>query len=196
MKINPELQIGDKVILLYMQDETMIPGLRGVVDSVAEFFGEKIYGVKWENGKSLSLLSDVDKWKLEKKKKIDESSFDKFVMNNLNIFRFFDRGFFIDYLKDIRDSGMVNMFGASPYLYMGRERIAHEFYYKEFDEESQEAFDRVLEKADEAQSIMVQGVIKILEKEKKDYDVNTINNYLRNYSQKILEFYIHLLSVR
>jgi hypothetical protein len=194
--INPKLQVGDNIVLLHMQDETMSPGTKGVVIGVNNVMGEDMYYIEWDNGSKLNLLADVDAWRLDKKKRKIDESLDKFISSNLNL-KHFKRKFIIDYLKDIRDSGIVNMFAASPYLYMGRERIAHEFYYKEFDEQSQEAFDRVLEKADEAQSIMVNGVLKILEEEGKGVsfdDVDKINSYLRRYSKILLEFYIHLLS--
>ena len=194
--INPKLQVGDNIVLLHMQDETMSPGTKGVVIGINNVMGDDMYYVEWDNGSKLNLLADVDAWRLDKKKRKIDESIDKFISSNLNL-KHFKRKFIIDYLKDIRDSGIVNMFTASPYLYMGRERIAHEFYYKEFDEENQEAFDRVLEKADESQSIMVNGVLKILEEEGKGVsfdDVDKINSYLRRYSKILLEFYIHLLS--
>jgi hypothetical protein len=194
--INPKLQVGDNIVLLHMQDETMSPGTKGVVIGINNVMGEDMYYIEWDNGSKLNLLADVDAWRLDKKKRKIDESLDKFISSNLNL-KHFKRKFIIDYLKDIRDSGIVNMFTASPYLYMGRERIAHEFYYKEFDEQSQEAFDRVLEKADESQSIMINGVLKILEEEGKgvSFDsVDKINSYLRRYSKILLEFYIHLLS--
>lgn len=194
--INPKLQVGDNIVLLHMQDETMSPGTKGVVIGINNVMGDDMYYVEWDNGSKLNLLADVDAWRLDKKKRKIDESIDKFISSNLNL-KHFKRKFIIDYLKDIRDSGIVNMFTASPYLYMGRERIAHEFYYKEFDEQSQEAFDRVLEKADESQSIMINGVLKILEEEGKGVsfdDVDKINSYLRRYSKILLEFYIHLLS--
>jgi hypothetical protein len=194
--INPKLQVGDNIVLLHMQDETMSPGTKGVVIGINNVMGEDMYYIEWDNGSKLNLLADVDAWRLDKKKRKIDESLDKFISSNLNL-KHFKRKFIIDYLKDIRDSGIVNMFTASPYLYMGRERIAHEFYYKEFDEQSQEAFDRVLEKADESQSIMINGVLKILEEEGKGVsfdDVDKINSYLRRYSKILLEFYIHLLS--
>jgi hypothetical protein len=194
--INPKLQIGDNIVLLHMQDETMSPGTKGVVIGINNVMGDDMYYVEWDNGSKLNLLADVDAWRLDKKKRKIDESIDKFISDNLDL-KYFKRKFLVDYLKDIRDSGIVNMFTASPYLYMGRERIAHEFYYKEFDEQSQEAFDRVLEKADDAQSIMVNGVFKILEEEGKGVsfgDIDKINSYLRRYSKILLEFYIHLLS--
>lgn len=194
MALNPKLEVGDNIVLLHMKDETMAPGTKGVVRSVSNVFGEDIYDVEWENGRKLNLLQNEDAWRLAKKR-ISESDMSKFLMDNLEV-KHFKPKFLVEYLKDIRDSGIVNMFGASPYLYMGRERIAHEFYYKEFDEDSQEAFDRVLEKADEAQSIMITGCMKILEKEKKEITVESINSCLDRYSKKLLMFFIHLLSMK
>jgi hypothetical protein len=98
---------------------------------------------------------------------------------------------FLDsYLHMIKDSGIVNMFGAAPYLYMGRERIEHEFEYKTIP--SEEDFEKVLDNADKAQQEMVEGVIKILEKENKEVTIENINRYLRKYSTEIITVYISL----
>lgn len=195
MKLNPKLSVGDKIVLLHMKDESMSPGTKGVVKSVTNVFGEDIYDVEWENGRKLNLLQNEDTWKLDVKR-IKESMDDFMMKQKGRYMKFFNSKFFVDYLKDLRDSGIVNMFGASPYLYMGKERIEHEFKYKEFiDEESEEAFQRVLEKADMAQGKMIEGVIKILQNENKEVDVDSINRALHNYSIVVLQFYIHLLSM-
>jgi hypothetical protein len=193
MNINPELKIGDEIVLYSMLDETMSPGTKGIVSSIFTFGGEKIYGVDWEDGRSLNLLSDVDFWqKIEKN--IRESEMNKLIGSNLELSNF-DLSFVVDFLNDLRESSVVNMFGASHYLYMGRERIEHEFKYREFiDEESEEAFERVLEKANEMQSKVIDGVMKIMEKNKKELDIDVINSNIRKYSSKLLMFYIALKS--
>lgn len=79
--INPELQIHDIVILIEMEGESdMTFGEKGEVLGMAYVFGNKQYKVKWENGRTLDLLEDADRWmkeedflKLQKKKKIKES---------------------------------------------------------------------------------------------------------------------------
>ena len=77
--INPELKIGDKVVLLNMDGETdMGYGEIGEVTKISVVFGHKQYRVKWENGSTLDLLEDADKWMLEDdflrlKKKLKES---------------------------------------------------------------------------------------------------------------------------
>lgn len=64
--INPELQIGDKIVLLTMEGETdMSYGEKGEVIGITKVFGNKQYKIKWENGRTLDLLEDADKWMLE-----------------------------------------------------------------------------------------------------------------------------------
>jgi len=61
---NAELQPGDKVVCLKMEDEfSPIPGgTPGVVKSVSEVFGQKQYYVNWKSGSKLALIDGVDKW--------------------------------------------------------------------------------------------------------------------------------------
>jgi hypothetical protein len=193
MEFNPKLKVGDNVTLLYMKGETMSPGLKGIVKGVENVFNEDIITVDWENGRKLSLLSTEDAWTLNPPEKIEEAYKDEWLSKNLDIANF-DTNVLTNYLIKVRDSGITNMFGAAPYLYMGKDRIEHEFHYKEFDENKQQRFDEMLEIADEAQSEMINGVIKILEKENKELSIENINRYLQKYSQKILMHYINVLS--
>lgn len=196
MEFNPKLKKGDNITLLYMKGETMSPGLKGTVISVENVFGEDIIQVDWENGRKLSLLSTEDAWTKTEAKKIEEAyRDDSWLSKNLDIANF-NTTVLLNFLIKLRDSGITNMFGAAPYLYMGKDRIEHEFHYRDFDElgDQEERFQEMLSMADEAQSEMIKGVIKILEKENKELDIDTINNYLRKYSQKILMHYINILS--
>jgi hypothetical protein len=89
--MNPKLKKGDRVLLLYMSGESgMFPGECGTVTSVDNVFGDIQYGVKWDNGSSLALLSDTDAWKLEKKQ-IKENELDRMnvLYKNLDVFEFF-----------------------------------------------------------------------------------------------------------
>lgn len=78
--INPELKVGDRVILLTMEGEPdMSYGEGGIVERISVVFGHKQYKVKWDNDRTLDLLEDADKWMFEedfnkkkKKKKIKE----------------------------------------------------------------------------------------------------------------------------
>jgi len=191
--INPELQKGDKVILLHMEGEMMSPGSKGTVINVSRDPFEKdgmIYNVKWDEGSTLSLLSVTDAWK--KIESIQENSFEsaKWFLDNRAIAENFNTRFLGEYLEKVRESGITNMFGASQYLYMGKERLEHEFKYK--DVGNDEAFEEVLEMADKSQHEMINGVMKILEKEKKEMDINVINRYIQRYSTLVLNYWIKI----
>jgi hypothetical protein len=208
--INPELNIGDKVILLHMQDlyRSVTPGTKGVVLAKNRVLGDDIYTVNWEDGSQLSLVSGVDMWdtveNFESKKKdikefeitkksiieVDEYERSKALLKNIDVFKHFNMKFLNQYLKMIKNSGIVNMWGASPYLYMGRERIEHEFKYKNINNE--EAYNDVLENADISQHEMINGVINILNSEGKEVTVENINRYIGKYATKVLMNYIHL----
>jgi 23S rRNA U2552 (ribose-2'-O)-methylase RlmE/FtsJ len=72
---------------------------------------------------------------------------------------------------------------------MGRDRMEHMFAYQDIDSE---ICEEVLEMANMAQHEMVSGVIKVLESEGKEVELNKINRYLQKYSQKVLDSYMHL----
>jgi hypothetical protein len=191
--INPELQVDDRVMLLHMEGEMMSPGSKGTVIKVSRDPFEKdgvIYSVRWEDGSQLSLLSVTDAWK--KIEPIQENSFDKakWFIDNKTIVENFNTRFLGQYLEKVRGSGITNMFGASPYLYLGKERIEHEFKYKDIGDE--ESFEEVLELADKAQHEMVKGVMKVLEKEGKEMDINVINRYIQRYATLMLNYWIKI----
>lgn len=190
--MNPKLEVDDRVFLLYMFGEiSMNPGDCGVVTSVGDIEGVIQYGVKWDNGSRYALLSDKDRWKLEKKQiKEDEIHKANILYKNIDTFRFFKMGFLRKYLLAIREASFVNMFEAAPYLWMGREKLEHEFKYK--DIHNQEAFDRVLDMANQAQSEMINGVINYLESNGIEETMENINKYLRRFATTILQNYINI----
>jgi hypothetical protein len=195
--INQELKPGDRIKLLFMEDETSIePGMEGTVTGVLQIFGDTQYNVDWDNGSKLALISGVDAWTKAKPKKIIESSNlegmsekNKYFSENVDLFQNFKMKFLKDYLLTLRDCGVTNMLGASPYLYMGKDRMKINFSYHNVENE---ICDEVLEKSNLAQAEMIAGVIKLLESKNKEVSLENINRYLRTYSQKILMMYINL----
>ena len=60
---NPELKVGDRVVLLDMSDlQGVEAGTWGTVTSVTTIFGDVQYGVNWDNGSRLALISELDRW--------------------------------------------------------------------------------------------------------------------------------------
>ncbi len=191
--INPKLKPGDRVILLHMGGETsVLPGTWGTVTKAYELFGTDQYDVRWDNGSSLSLIGDEDMWdtKERKKKTIKEDDRNNFFMKNIDVFKYFNMKFLKKYLLMIRESSITNMLAAAPYLYMGRERIEHEFKYKEIHNE--EAFEEVLDHADQAQAEMINGIINYLEDKGMDESMENINRYLQRFASKIVQTYTFL----
>ena len=80
------------------------------------------------------------------------------------------------------------MFGASPYLYMGSERIAHEHKYDEGKDDT--AFDEVVEMADEARQKMIQGAVKMVEKQGKEVEVENVSRIISKYASKVLDMWM------
>jgi hypothetical protein len=199
--INPKLNEGDRIILFHMEDDSPVPiGTKGTVIKKIVLFGDVQYEVEWDNGSNLSLIDGIDKWTLlddfEKRRKIklgeSDNEIDRFksLSKNINIFKFFNWKFLQEYLRVIRESGITNMFAAAPYLYMGSERIKHEFKYQPIHDE--DAFDKVIEMANQAQAEMINGTIKVLESKNIEPDLDQINRYLPRLSRMILENYMLL----
>jgi hypothetical protein len=65
--LNPELSVGDKIMLLHMDGETSVP--MGSIGKVTEINNDPfeadslIISVSWDNGSTLALISSTDAWK-------------------------------------------------------------------------------------------------------------------------------------
>jgi len=196
--LNPELNIDDRVVIMDMSGESGIkPGMGGTVRRITKVFGVTQYEVNWDNGSNLQLLSDVDKWMKEddwntlkerKRKKVDESIDPDFVKKNKNMVKDFEMAKMHRFYEDLRESSVVNMFGAAPYFYMGSDRIAHEHHYDEMSDERAEAFERVLDSADEIKDILIRGTLKTLEREGKEIELDAVKRLAPRKASQIVQF--------
>jgi len=195
-QLNPPVKPGDKIVCYHMDGETGVPaGTFGVVKTVSRdpFETEtdgQIIGVDWENGSKLSLLTTTDAWKKvveEIQEQTGSPEYD-FFSRNPEIFENFDYRFFKKYLLKLRESGVINMFQASPFLYSGREWIDR--YHGE-NQEDNEAFQEVLEMAENAKNKMIQGLLKYMESKNMDVDdMSRVNNLINRFAIKINQFYM------
>jgi hypothetical protein len=197
---NPELNVGDTVICYHMEGETSVPpGTTGVVTrNVRDPFGnenDKIYEVKWNNGSNLSLVSVSDAWKKVPSKitkpnvtesKTGDQHYDSFSENQ-EIFKFFDWRFLRQYLKYIQKSGIINMVQAGNLLYSGPDHI--EGYYGE-NVGDYEAFNDVLENAQKAKDLMINGTINYMESKNKEISLTGVNSEIRRMSSKMMKVYM------
>ena len=196
MKMNPELEVGDRVVLLGMSGEDLSAGIKGTVTRKSFVIDQIQYSVDWDNGSKLSLLADEDKYislkdledkKTKKRGNITEMDA-KLIHDNREIFENFNMNLLWKYYKALQKSGITNMMAAAQYFYMGKERIAHEFHYQETNEH----FDEVLEMADEVKNNLISGVLKIMDKKNADYDLSRISSMVNRYSSKILSLIIKI----
>jgi hypothetical protein len=81
----------------------------------------------------------------------------KFIVKNEYLFDNFNWRFINSFLEDLRQSGITNMFGSSPFLYMGRKTIKR--YYGE-NPPNPEAFKKVLDNAEQVKQELINGTIK------------------------------------
>jgi hypothetical protein len=196
-ELNPKLIKGDRIMCLHMDGETSVPPMTtGTVRSVVRDPFEpdsEIINVNWDNGSTLGLLSVTDSWvkiaqeTLEEAKTTTLSSEYNFLNDNPEIFENFDWRFLREFLKKLRDASPVNMLQSQPFLYSGREWIDR--YYGE-DQEDNEDFQEVLEMADEAKDKMIQGVLKYMESEGIEIDLDKVNRLISKFASKILNLYI------
>ena len=195
-ELNPRLKEGDRVICYHMDGETGVPpGTEGTVtrigrDPFEPNGDELIIEVNWDNGSTLALVSVTDAWK-KPKEKIQESTgsvtYDYFK-ENPEIFENFDWRFLRDFLYKLRDSGVVNMFQSSPFLYSGKQWIDR--YHGE-NQEDNELFQEVLEMADESKDKMIQGLLKYMESKNMDMDdIGKVNRLIEKIASKIVNLYI------
>jgi hypothetical protein len=197
--MNPELNVGDRVVIYFMEKETSVPpGTFGTVKNIErdpfESEGEKLISVKWDNGSSLAIVTSTDRWKKVPAESIDEqtrSNEYNFYSKHPDVFDNFDWRWFREYLKKVRESGIVNMFAAHPLLYSGKEHIDR--YYGE-NQEDNEAFQEVLDMSEESKNKLIQGIMKYMDAKNEDIDIDRVNYYARKFSKDLLGVYMNFFA--
>ena len=191
--MNPKVKIGDRVMLVYMEDELDLSTKdKGTVTSVTRdpFETDECYiiGVDWDEGSSLSLLSCRDVYRLIKDKITENTEYQNsreedqidFLINNRDIRKNFNRDLIFNYLDNLRESGVANMYESPKFLYSGRDWIDR--YYGE-NPPNQEAFEEVLEMADNVKSELINGVLKSINDLEGDYN----DEYFRNLERLVFK---------
>jgi hypothetical protein len=195
--LNPELNVGDRVVIMDMSGESGIkPGMGGDVRRITKVFGTTQYEIKWDDGSSLQILSDVDKWMKEedwerlknRRKKVDESIDPDFARKNKNLVQDFEMVKMHKFYDALRISSVVNMWGAAPYFWMGKDRIAHQHFYEEMQDDRAEEFEKVLDSADEIKNILISGTIKTLEREGKEVTLDSVKRVAEKKARQIVVF--------
>ena len=212
---NAPLEKGDTVVCIKMQDEYGVPGgVPGVVKSVANVMGDMQYYVEWDNGSKLALIEGVDKWMkvvqddtieesffMTKKGLIKESKKASEKFNDLS--EYYDIKLIKKFLDALRLSSVTNMHQAGQYLYLGKERIEHEHKYNEFSDDKEEAFNDVLDMAEEVRNEMIKGAFSSIDDKNQGNDnddedeldsryLGSVENKMRRDAQDLLSLWMQL----
>jgi hypothetical protein len=195
--MNPELKVGDRIVCYAMEGEISVPpGTKGTVTKIQRDpydANDKLISVRWDNGSTMSLISSVDKWKLVKQKIQEQPDREvdphgNFIATNRELKRSMDLNYFLEYFKLLRKSGITNMFGSSPFVYMDSKHLDR--YHGE-GRENDEDFQNLLEIQDEARSKFLSGLVKYADLKDIDLmDDSKINSLARTLSSKLLQFYM------
>ena len=205
---NAPLEVGDTVICVKMKDDYGVPGgIKGLVKSVTNVFGDNQYNVNWQNGSSLSLIDGVDTWMKVNNKPIEEGvsiSKKRFLEEStrsvpqefVKYSRLYKIGIIKKFLDLLRESSVVNMLSAAQYLYMGKKRIEHEHHYDEMDDDKNE---------DDVRQEIINGAMKHYlqkkdntkngdnyEEDNDDAYFKGIERYIRQDSSNILRVWMDM----
>lgn len=196
MKLNPELKKDDRIVLIKMFEEIGIPPLtKGIVIGLNDTpFGLQ-YSVEWDNGSRLDLIPEVDNWVFEEdylkkkseRKPIKESLEEtKWMVENKDILKHFKLNKFYQYLELIRKSGITNMLGASPLLYIGGEMLDRLNPYPP----DEDAFQEAVGMANEVKDELIRGTVKYLESKDMEVSIENVKRYAQKFSTKLLEVFM------
>jgi hypothetical protein len=193
-KLNPELNVGDEVILLYMTDErTMRSGLSGIVQSINNTPWGPQYSVKWETGSTLDLIPGADKWALKSellKKKIseeinpktqnliDNKTFLKYVKNQKKVF---------DFLKLLQKSGLTNMLGAGNMLTYTSDNMS-DYIRGQFKDPDD--YSELIDAAEDSRNALIGGVMNMYEDMDKSFDdMHQVNRDFQKMAKHAMDLY-------
>ncbi len=205
--INPKLSEGDRVILIYMGNEQqpIHSNQKGTVYGLTDFGDEIIYYVNWDDGRKLNLISTVDKWIKDdsndseineriflKKKDITENSLKLHdeLYNRKEILKYYDVNKLRQFLSNLREISVVNMFESGFYLVCGKERLKHELKYKKVS--SKKALKYIIDNAESVKSLMIRGTMELLKSQGKEVTPETVQRLMLRNANQIVMLYMLL----
>jgi hypothetical protein len=198
--VNPKLEVEDKIVLIYMDDNhSPVPvGTKGTVKSVGidpfETDGY-IYEVKWDNGSKLSLVSTTDIWMKEEDInliKIQESNHMDDLITLGDLLKYVDAKLIFKFLLKIRESGVVNMFQSTDFIWSGPKFLKKFIELEEYKgfKIDKKLKQELIDMSKKTQSELVSGAINILNDKNIEFDEARINRQIKDLARKSLQLYI------
>jgi len=196
MKLNPELKVGDEVILMGMSEEMkMRPGLKGVVQALSNTPWGIQYSVKWENGSTLDLIPDVDKWILKsdwkKPNKVNEELEPRMenIIKNKDVLKFIkEKEKVFNFLRLLQKSGLTNMMGAHGFLTYTSDNLTDYIkgQFKDPDE-----YEELIEAADESRNAIIRGLMNMYDANNMEVeDMDKVNRDFDKLVRKVMQLYL------
>ena len=166
---NPKLKAGDRVVLIYMPEESLDTGTKGKVIKIGQqpSFGTEfdyMYVMEWydDDGNvisTLSLLPQGDTWMLDpefNQKNLQEARFtdlDDLIKHHewSKLFKKSDLKYVLEFLGVIRELGVVNMMESGQFLGQTSDYLRKYFdlyrMQREVDEDKEELIEKVVASA-------------------------------------------------
>jgi len=209
---NPKLKEGDRIVLIYMPGEDVDTGTKGKVIKITPqpSFGSEfdyMYNVEWydDNEKvisNLSLIPQSDTWMLDpefNQKNLQEARFtelDDLIKHHewSKLFKKSDLQYIIDYLKVIRELGVVNIMEAGQFLGQTKEYLTKYFdlhrMQRELDDDKEELIEKIIDMSDKVRNIMISASITDLERKNQEITGRSATNRLNRLAGELLRWYI------
>jgi hypothetical protein len=198
--IKPELTVNDRIVLIHMDDPySRVPiGTKGTVIRVGNDPFEddsKLYEVKWDNGSNLALVGISDIWIKEEDLKpstIREANQMDDLIKLRDLLKNVDTKLIFNFLLKIRESGIVNMFQSTDFIWSGPKFLSK---FVELEELKGFKIDKklkreLIEMSGKTQSSLIAGAIKILINQGIEPNERNINRQIKDLAKKSLQFYI------
>ena len=130
---------------------------------------------------------------------INEESIIDDLNKLLPVFNTPGHGVIFDFLRALRDSGIVNMMQSPDFTWSGREFLEKYLKIEELKGsyqqiEDEEEKENLLELAEKCQQVMISMAMRELEKEDKELTVSNINSKLRRLGTMAFKYFVLRLS--
>jgi hypothetical protein len=214
-KLNPELKKGDRIVLVYMDGETLGPGTKGEVLEIgnAPKFSPKdlgyMYNVQWfdEDGKPisrLSLLPETDAWifdkdsKIENIQEIDFKNIDDLISKGdfLAVFSKKDLEEVYKFLELERQIGSHNMvMEGGKFLLTGPSYIEDYFklqrYHTDYSENKEILIKELISRSQYMRDLFIRNAMEYLENQERELSIDNIQRTMIRLAQTSKEFWMY-----
>ena len=214
-KKNPQLKVGDRIILIYMPGEDIDTGTKGRVKNIgqAPTFGgspDYMYNIEWLDDEdkvisTLSLLPEVDSWILDPESTQNDlneaknrviTDLDELISRHewSRLFKKSDLRYILDYLEVIRQLGVVNMFQSGQFLGQTKDYLTKYFdlyrMQRELDDNDEEKIEKILEMSENVRNIMISAAITDLERKNVEITGRSATNRVNRLATELVKHFM------